>query len=124
MSDYPFQSVLFPLLEPVLPWLRVDLQKEHLERKTGPMKALENQKDLLDQVSVKGQFRTFGGFGEDRSLLWQNFETHGKPMIHLGVDFNNLPAGEPVHSLAPGQVIHVLRDPTPLNGWGTLIDWV
>lgn len=118
MSDHLFQSVLFPHLKPVLPWLRVDLQKEHLERKTGPMKALENQQDLLNQLSVNGRFRTFGGFGEDRSLLWQNFETHGKPMIHLGVDFNNLPAGEPVHSPTPGQVIHVLRDSSSFNGWG------
>jgi hypothetical protein len=58
---------------------------------------------------------TYGGFGEDRDALW--FAT-GKPSIHLGVDFNQLPVGLSVRALTAGTVVDVLRDPDRVNGWG------
>lgn len=58
---------------------------------------------------------SYGGFGEDRDKLW--FGT-GAPSIHLGVDFNSLPEGQPVHALTSGTVIHVMRDTDTYNGWG------
>lgn len=108
---------LFPFVKPELPWLHVNLQREYLERKIGSMKNLVNQNELLDKVSVKGRYRTYGGFGEDRSKLWEGFEKHGQPMIHLGVDFNNLPVGQRVCSMSDGKVIHVLKDRGSFNGW-------
>lgn len=112
---------MFPFLTPQLPWLHVNLQKEYLERKIGSMKNILNQHELLVQVSHKGRYRTYGGFGEDRSLLWEGFEKHGQSMIHLGVDFNNLPVGQRVCSISDGKVIHVMHDRATWNGWGSRV---
>lgn len=58
---------------------------------------------------------TYGGFGEDRDELWFGAN---EPAIHLGVDFNNLPAKQSVRSLTDGKVVHVMRDLDKVNGWG------
>jgi len=110
-------AILFPGL-PDLPWKAVDLQREFLDRKYPSMKDVEEQHRLLWELSEEGRYRTYGGFGEDRSQLWAGFETHGQPMIHLGVDFNNLPVCQPVGALEAGRVIHVFRDASSFNGWG------
>jgi len=118
-------SVLFPGL-PDKPWKKVDLNHEFLvELKTNQyvpnMRSLKDQDALLEKVSYNEECYTYGGFGEDRSDLWDGFEPKMKKMIHLGVDLNNLPPGQCVGSATQGTVVHIMNDKTRVNGWGNRI---
>lgn len=113
-------QALFPFINPRKGWKQVNLDEEFQKYKNLNMKNIEDQKKLLNIVSENDTFYTFGGFREDRSMLWEGFEGDNK-MIHLGVDFNNLELGDIVASLSDGIVIDILVDITPFNGWGTKI---
>ncbi len=109
---------LFPSI-PTKEWKQVNLDREFRESKFD-MKTIDGQNQLLSKVSNNGTYYTFGGFREDRSLLWEGFEGDNQ-MIHLGVDFNNLSPGDKVASISDGVVFDILVDITPFNGWGTKI---
>ena len=109
---------LFPSI-PKKEWKLIHLDREFRETKLD-MKTIDGQLQLLSKVSNNGAYYTFGGFREDRSLLWEGFERDNR-MIHLGVDFNNLSPGDKVASIADGVVFDILVDTTPFNGWGTKI---
>ena len=113
-------AALFPRATQ-LPWIEVNLQKEAEKRPHLDMKKAVDQELLLFELSRGRTVRTYGGFYEDRTEMWKGFEEKATKMIHLGVDFNNLDAGEVVASISEGKVIHVLVDESPFNGWGTKI---
>ena len=85
------------------------------------MKNVEHQNNLLSILSDQDRFYTYGGFGEDRTKLWEGFEPEALKMYHLGVDFNNLPVNQQVASLSDGQVVYILNDKTKFNGWRTRV---
>jgi len=113
---------LFPGLH-VRPWHQINLDKEYerLNHKYSismDMKLLFDQKHLLFCTSGGNRVYTYGGFGEDRSIIWHGFEEKAEKMIHLGTDFNNLPVGQPVASLCSGTVVDIWNDDSTFNGWG------
>lgn len=110
-------SVLFPGL-PFRPWERVNLDTEYQKLDGLNMKHVIDQERLLLQVSNGGSVYTWGGFGEDRSELWKGFEPDRARMIHLGIDFNNLPYAQLVASIIDGTVVDIWNDPSAFNGWG------
>lgn len=113
-------DILFPNL-PVKPWKYVDLNAEFEKRRHLNMKHIPDQIQLLYEVSDQGQTYTYGGYGEDRTEIWKDFEPGGVKMWHLGVDYNNLPVGQEVGSVSDGVVVHILYDHSGFNGWGTRI---
>jgi hypothetical protein len=118
-------SCLFPG-SPCKPWKKVNLNDEFLlELKKNQyvpnMRSLKDQDALLKKVSYDDECYTYGGYGEDRSDLWDGFEPKMKRMIHLGLDLNNLPVGQAVASISSGAVVHIMNDKTRVNGWGNRI---
>lgn len=114
----PLFSTLFPILKPK-PWKLVNLNEGFLANKENlDMRDANDQNRLLHDLSENGKYYTYGGFGEERIDLWSGFERSVEKMVHLGIDFNNLPEHEPVCALASGKVIHVMMDESPFNGWG------
>lgn len=113
-------EALFPgLVGSTKPWKLVNLNEAFRNsEKNLNMRDVYDQNRLLEQVAEKGTYRTYGGFAEERIDLWRGFEHGVEKMVHLGVDFNNLPPEEPVCAVAAGQVIHVMVDESPFNGWG------
>lgn len=108
---------LFPDVPPSTRWKLVDLGALH----NGPVIVadLEAQKTLLERAAETKEVCTYGGLGEDRNALWFGHEQNERSYaVHLGVDFNNLVPGTPVHSLTDGTVIDVLLDMDAVNGWG------
>lgn len=82
----------------------------------NPMRSIDEQDNILSEIKSKFG-HTFGGYLEDRSLLWNGFE-ESKKMIHLGIDINNLKHGDEVTVPCDVKVVHVFKDSTPFNGWG------
>jgi len=112
-------SKLFPGLQVKKPWKHVNLNEVFTKSTESlNMRDVYDQNRLLSQASEADKYYTYGGFGEDRVELWSGFERSVEKMVHLGVDFNNLPEYEPVCALAGGKVIHVMLDESPFNGWG------
>lgn len=87
----------------------------HVDMASGNRDGLDMHR-AADQSKLAPDF-TYGGYLEDRTLLWNGFEPDMKRMIHLGVDLS-LPAGRVVASPRDSVVIHILRDTTTFNGWG------
>lgn len=119
MSESNF-SKLFPGL-PKKAWKKVDLNEAYLNADSLEMKYIEDQDVLLKIVSEEEKCYTYGGFLENRGDMWNEFygkEYRNKKLWHLGVDFNNLPVGQPVASLADGLIKDVLIDKDKFNGWG------
>ena len=111
---------LFPRIEP-LPWVEINLAKEWAKRSHLDMKNVIDQELLLFELSRGRTVRTYGGFYEDRTELWKGFEKDAEKMIHLGIDFNNLDAGDVVASICDGKVLDVSIDRSEFNGWGAKI---
>ena len=123
------QQRLFPEITKDATWTLVNLATLYAEATAGKdnkgllnkpiVSDLKAQEELLlsivEQQPTKNY--TYGGFGEDRTALWFGTGT-AEPAIHLGIDFNNLPAQLSVRSLTDGRVVHVLRDTDKINGWG------
>jgi murein DD-endopeptidase MepM/ murein hydrolase activator NlpD len=99
-------------------WICKDLQEEYLKRKHLDMKNIDDQNQLLNEISLYEQYNTYGGFGEDRTLLWEGFEDEDDKMYHLGIDFNNLDIHTTIKSVTNGNVVHILHDYSTFNGWG------
>ena len=60
---------------------------------------------------------SYGGYGEDRSLLWRGHYMHPDAMIHLGVDYN-VESNTLVHMPCDGKVIKSWVDTDQYGGWG------
>jgi hypothetical protein len=85
----------------------------------NPMRDPAFQTAVLARIKKKfGGRRTYGGYLEDRSVLWANFES-SRAMIHLGVDINNLDYYEVVYAPCTMTAVDVYNDPAEFNGWGT-----
>lgn len=115
-------SIVFPTLKDKK-MVQVNLAEEAKKRDNAetanPYFSIEEQETLLEQVKIKYNADvTYGGYGEDRSDLWRNFEVSSRSMIHLGVDVNNLQPKTPICCPVDCEVIHVMQDDTKLNGWG------
>lgn len=108
---------LFPGLA-FKPWKVVNLNVEFLKNAHLDMRKIPDQVKLLDIASRTNTVYSYGGYGEDRSDIWKGFEPETKRMIHLGLDFNNLPALQPVTSVIDGQIILTAIDDSKFNGWG------
>ena len=111
-------KLLFPNL-PLKPWKAVNLDQEFKDYNQSHEPVLNCQK-VEDQITLlnylaKDECYTYGGFGEDRSCI---FESEAEKMIHLGVDFNNLPVGQDVTCLSGGKVIDAWVDESKFHGWG------
>ena len=113
-------KLLFPSL-PVTHWIQINLDDEFKKRQHLNMRSPDDQQTLLNELSQNGTVKTYGGFRENRSSIWEGFEPDHKTMIHLGIDFNNLNAGEKVASVSGGTVASIINDTTEFNGWGTKI---
>lgn len=119
MTNDSFSS-LFPCLA-TKPWKYVNLNEENKKYKDADMKDIRNQIELLDVISENGKYYTYGGFGEDRTELWDGFEPEALKMYHLGIDFNNLNINEKVASLSDGVVVCLKQFEDTFNGWGLRI---
>jgi murein DD-endopeptidase MepM/ murein hydrolase activator NlpD len=107
---------LFPGL--VGTWKTINLEELYTEQKNLNMFDVDDQCKLLNQaVNSEDKIFTYGGFGEDRSNLWNGF-SYPSPVIHLGVDFNNLPVGQPVASQSNGIVVDSWMHNIDFDGWG------
>jgi murein DD-endopeptidase MepM/ murein hydrolase activator NlpD len=64
---------------------------------------------------------SYGGYLEDRSVIWRgNYLAKHNTYIHLGIDYN-APAGTPVAADVRAEVI-LVDDDTPLDGgWGPYV---
>lgn len=60
---------------------------------------------------------SYGGWMEDRSILWKGHYHKEGHTVHLGVDYN-VPAGTKVHAPFDCTVIHSWVDPDQNGGWG------
>jgi hypothetical protein len=128
---------LFPDLPSNIIWKEVNLNDIFLtSNKLNNVKPivdnLEAQQKLLEICKIElvpqnktkknESIKTYGGFGEDRNLLWfnksENNKDEKKQAIHLGIDFNNLEPGLSVKSLTDGTVFDILHDKDIINGWG------
>jgi len=90
-----------------------------LSVKDNPMKNYNTQEEALTKIKDKYQTNyTFGGYLEDRSNLWNGFESSSR-MIHLGIDINNLLPGMIVVTPCDMTVVHVMVDQSKFNGWGS-----
>lgn len=111
--------VWFPNLKSVARWQKVDLGHLYTVVKLENIRDTVAQERLVNLATNKPTFtHSYGGFQEDRTVLWDGFEKDAKRMIHLGVDFNNLDAGEAVIVPFDVELIHYYRDNTLFNGWG------
>jgi len=82
---------------------------------------------LLDPVYCKRWVRrlhrryrascSYGGWFEDRSILWQGHYMAPHCAFHLGVDFN-VPEKSRVYSPAEARVVEVWHDEDTRGGWG------
>jgi hypothetical protein len=83
-----------------------------------PKKCAQMVSDFHQELGIKW---SFGGYLEDRSILWRDsyLETT-KKFLHLGIDVN-LPAGTPVASAIPLEVIITDDDHDLDGGWGPRI---
>mgnify|MGYP000846118652 FL=1 len=103
-------------------WKEVNLNFEYISHFPElNMHKISDQLSLLEKVASKNKERTFGGFYEDRSQLWEGFEEDHKTMIHLGIDFNNLAPGTRVNSISDGKICSIFEDTSKKNGWGTKV---
>jgi murein DD-endopeptidase MepM/ murein hydrolase activator NlpD len=83
-----------------------------------PKKCAEMVSDFHHELGIKW---SFGGYLEDRSNLWRDsYLEHSKKFLHLGIDVN-LPAGTPVASAIPLEVIMTDDDHDLDGGWGPRI---
>lgn len=84
----------------------------------NPRKCAQMVSDFHQELGIKW---SFGGYLEDRSILWRDsyLETT-KKFLHLGIDVN-LPAGTPVASATPLEVIITDDDHDLDGGWGPRI---
>lgn len=107
---------LFPGL--VGTWKQVNLEELYTEQKDLNMFDINDQYKLLSHAAQNDSSTlTYGGFGENRSNLWNGF-SYPSPIIHLGIDFNNLPVGQPIASATDGIVADSWVDETDFDGWG------
>lgn len=107
---------LFPGL--VGTWKQVNLEELYIEQKDLNMFDINDQYKLLNHAAQNdSSILTYGGFGENRSNLWSGF-SYPSPIIHLGIDFNNLPVGQPIASTTDGIVVDSWLDETDFDGWG------
>ncbi len=105
-------------------WVEVNLNELALQAFDGaednPMKSADFQDTWLDSIKTKLECdHTYGGFLEDRTVLWRGFETQPN-MLHLGIDINNLQPLTPVSTPCDAEVFHVMTL-TGFNGWGARI---
>lgn len=102
----------------------VDLGKLHVQQNPRlNTSSIDGQLKLLDIATGHDpSVGTYGGFLEDRTELWrvEYPPVAGRPTWHLGLDINNLEAGEAVCSLTYGVVVDVFVDNADVksNGWG------
>lgn len=60
---------------------------------------------------------SWGGYLEDRSILWRGHYHKPGEVIHLGIDIN-VPEGTPVRMPGWGVLKHSFMDPDQNGGWG------
>ena len=122
-------AAITPLFDftPLLPQTKkmfkyVDLGALHLKQEPRLNTAtLDGQLQLLEiACGSDTSVGTYGGFLEDHTDLWKDYypPIDGNPTWHLGLDVNNLEAGEPVCSLTDGVIVDVYGDAAKVNGWG------
>ncbi|OGZ06085.1 MAG: hypothetical protein A2845_01570 [Candidatus Lloydbacteria bacterium RIFCSPHIGHO2_01_FULL_49_22] len=64
---------------------------------------------------------SYGGWLEDRSVLWSgSYLDLGSKYIHLGLDINTK-AGTPIALDMPGEIVLVDNDHPLVGGWGTRV---
>lgn len=60
---------------------------------------------------------SWGGWLEDRSVLWSGHYQKPGECVHLGIDVN-VPVGTPVYMPINGKLVHSFNDPDQNGGWG------
>lgn len=96
-------------------WCEINLN-EHAKHTALPLEDPHVCARWINHLhSLLGVDYSYGGYLEDRSVLWKNH--YMNEYIHLGVDFN-VPAKTPVHSPVTGVVREVWFDPDMHGGWG------
>jgi len=79
------------------------------------------QKMVLECHAKLGVDYSYGGWLEDRSVLWRgSYLKEDNKYIHLGVDVN-APAGTPVALDMPGRLVLLDNDHPLVGGWGTRV---
>jgi hypothetical protein len=109
-------------------WRHVDLNDvaTDLGRLLGPMLEQDQNPFLVPDVmdewmhflhKVMGVDYTYGGWLEDRAVLWAGHYHKPGETVHLGVDFN-VEAGQDVHMPVGGILVHAENDGDQDGGWG------
>ncbi len=75
---------------------------------TGQMKLLHQMHDID---------YSYGGYLEDRSVLWRGHYHNKDAFCHLGIDYN-VPTKSLVHLPEKGKLILAEQDPDQQGGWG------
>lgn len=73
---------------------------------------------VADLHRMRGSAWSYGGYLEDRSILWNgSYLSNTGAYLHLGIDCN-VPIGTPVHADFDARVIYADHDPDQSGGWG------
>lgn len=106
-----------------LRWSEIDLNQEAIKRKADSLVPPEKQIEFVSRVHKEHNCScSYGGYLEDRSILWQGHYQSPENMIHLGMDFN-VPAKTPVRLPFFGKVVFAIHDKDMSGGWGGRVDF-
>lgn len=90
------------------------LQLEHENPFLDPG-TCEDWKNFIHKV--KGIQYSYGGWMEDRSVVWTGHYHEKDHVLHLGTDFY-VPEGTPVYLPSQGTLVHSFVDTDQNGGWG------
>lgn len=98
-------------------WLRRNNYEQELTE--SPLLDPQICQAMVEECHMQlGVDYSYGGWLEDRSVLWKgSYLEEGNKYIHLGLDIN-APVGTPVALGMPGQIVFMDNDHPLLGGWG------
>jgi hypothetical protein len=71
-------------------------------------------------LKVKGLDYAYGGYMEDRSVVWHGHYMQPGHFLHLGVDYY-VPVNTPVHLPTRAKLVYSLKDGDEAGGWGGMM---
>lgn len=111
-------KLLFPELEDSWKYLNLGELAKEVVSDNNPLLNPENCAIWVEEVHVKNNTKySYGGYLEDRSILWKGHYHKPGHAIHLGIDYN-VPAGTLVHMPCDGLLIYSNLDEDQNGGWG------
>ena len=117
LSFFPDDS---PYARAAAAFVDLDELARGLDLREGPSRLLKAA--LMDRAlrcwhRKAGVAYSFGGYLEDRRVLWRGSYLNDDTALHLGIDVN-VPAGSVISVAAPARLIHHEQDIDQAGGWG------